>query len=211
MFARRIPVCNPACKLHGPVSHRRFATPPQALSGGGRTSGAIHCDCGALRGVCAGGRAGAGYRRGLGPEGREEVRLGQPLVNVPILSGNHSISCATCPHPQFDASDGLSTGRGEGGAGLDPTGGTITPRCSRRSRPTKWRDILRITTFRRRAAPPTIRASCRPITAFTGLESHSLARTRPSGSRPNRTMSGECGSQTAPRMPVPFAGHPCAT
>ena len=46
------------------------------------------------------------------------VRLGQMLFYDPILSGNRNISCATCHHPRFGTSDGLSLGIGEGGVGL---------------------------------------------------------------------------------------------
>ncbi len=49
-----------------------------------------------------------------------EARLGQLLFYDPILSGNRNISCATCHHPRFATSDGLSLGFGEGGIGLGP-------------------------------------------------------------------------------------------
>ncbi len=49
-----------------------------------------------------------------------EARLGQLLFYDPILSGNRNISCATCHHPRFGTSDGLSLGLGEGGIGLGP-------------------------------------------------------------------------------------------
>jgi len=49
-----------------------------------------------------------------------EARLGQLLFYDPILSGNRNISCATCHHPRFGTSDGLSLGMGEGGIGLGP-------------------------------------------------------------------------------------------
>ena len=47
-----------------------------------------------------------------------EAALGQLLFYDPILSGNRNISCATCHHPKFATSDGLSLGMGEGGIGL---------------------------------------------------------------------------------------------
>lgn len=50
----------------------------------------------------------------------EEVRLGWHLFYDPILSGNRNIACATCHHPRFATSDGLSLGLGEGGVGLGP-------------------------------------------------------------------------------------------
>ncbi len=48
----------------------------------------------------------------------DRVELGQLLFYDPILSGNKNISCATCHHPRFGTSDGLSLGIGEGGIGL---------------------------------------------------------------------------------------------
>ena len=49
-----------------------------------------------------------------------EIDLGRLLFWDKILSGNRNISCATCHHPRFGASDGLSLGMGEGGVGLGP-------------------------------------------------------------------------------------------
>ena len=49
-----------------------------------------------------------------------QVEVGQLLFYDPILSGNRNISCATCHHPRFATSDGLSLGLGEGGIGLGP-------------------------------------------------------------------------------------------
>jgi len=50
----------------------------------------------------------------------EEVKLGRDLFYDPILSGNRNTSCATCHHPRFGTSDGLSLGLGEGAVGLGP-------------------------------------------------------------------------------------------
>ena len=50
----------------------------------------------------------------------DEAELGRLLFFDPILSGNRNISCATCHHPRFGTSDGLSLGMGEGGTGLGP-------------------------------------------------------------------------------------------
>ncbi|MDJ1017053.1 MAG: cytochrome-c peroxidase [Paracoccaceae bacterium] len=50
----------------------------------------------------------------------EEVRLGRDLFYDRILSGNKNTACATCHHPKFATSDGLSLGLGEGGVGLGP-------------------------------------------------------------------------------------------
>ena len=49
-----------------------------------------------------------------------EARLGQLLFYDPILSGNKTVACATCHHPKFGTSDGLSLGIGDGGIGLGP-------------------------------------------------------------------------------------------
>jgi len=54
------------------------------------------------------------------PVDRAEAALGLLLFYDPILSGNRNISCATCHHPEFATSDGLSLGMGEGGIGLGP-------------------------------------------------------------------------------------------
>lgn len=54
------------------------------------------------------------------PVNEAEARLGQLLFYDPVLSGNRNISCATCHHPRFATSDGLSLGLGEGGVGLGP-------------------------------------------------------------------------------------------
>lgn len=50
----------------------------------------------------------------------EEIELGQLLFWDRELSGNRNIACATCHHPRFGTSDGLSLGIGEGGIGLGP-------------------------------------------------------------------------------------------
>ncbi|MBV6658682.1 MAG: cytochrome-c peroxidase [Devosiaceae bacterium] len=54
------------------------------------------------------------------PVNEAEARLGQLLFYDPILSGNREVSCATCHHPAFGTSDGLSLGIGDGGIGLGP-------------------------------------------------------------------------------------------
>ena len=45
----------------------------------------------------------------------DEVELGRLLFWDAELSGNRNISCASCHHPRFGTSDGLSLGIGEGG------------------------------------------------------------------------------------------------
>ncbi len=64
----------------------------------------------------------------------EQAKIGQLLFFDPILSGNQNIACATCHHPKFGTSDGMSLGIGEGGDGLGPerTPGTGKSRIKRR-------------------------------------------------------------------------------
>ncbi|WP_172327818.1 cytochrome-c peroxidase [Mangrovicoccus sp. HB161399] len=52
--------------------------------------------------------------------GPAEVKLGQLLFYDPVLSGNREVACATCHHPRFGTSDGVSLGIGDGGIGLGP-------------------------------------------------------------------------------------------
>ncbi|MCF6302053.1 MAG: cytochrome-c peroxidase, partial [Devosiaceae bacterium] len=54
------------------------------------------------------------------PADERSISLGQLLFYDPILSGNKSISCATCHHPDFGTSDGVSLAIGDGGIGLGP-------------------------------------------------------------------------------------------
>lgn len=54
------------------------------------------------------------------PVSETEARLGQLLFYDPILSGNRTVACATCHHPRFGTSDGLSLSFGDGGIGLGP-------------------------------------------------------------------------------------------
>lgn len=46
------------------------------------------------------------------------VELGWLLFYDPILSGNQSVSCATCHHPSLGTADGVSLSIGDGGSGL---------------------------------------------------------------------------------------------
>lgn len=55
------------------------------------------------------------------PFNAKRAELGQLLFYDKLLSGNRNISCATCHHPTFGTSDGLSLGVGEGGIGLGPS------------------------------------------------------------------------------------------
>lgn len=54
------------------------------------------------------------------PADANEIELGQLLFYDPILSGNRKVACATCHHPRFGTSDGLSLGLGDGATGLGP-------------------------------------------------------------------------------------------
>lgn len=54
------------------------------------------------------------------PVDRAEATLGQLLFYDPVLSGNKTVSCASCHHPRFGTSDGLSLGLGDGATGLGP-------------------------------------------------------------------------------------------
>ena len=54
------------------------------------------------------------------PVDPQEAALGQLLFYDPILSGNREVACATCHHPEFGTSDGVSLGLGDGGRGLGP-------------------------------------------------------------------------------------------
>ena len=49
-----------------------------------------------------------------------EAKLGRDLFYDPILSGNKTIACATCHHPNFATADGVSLSFGDGGIGLGP-------------------------------------------------------------------------------------------
>ncbi len=54
------------------------------------------------------------------PVDLREAKLGQLLFYDPILSGNRNVACATCHHPKFGTSDGVSLSIGDGGTGLGP-------------------------------------------------------------------------------------------
>lgn len=48
----------------------------------------------------------------------QEAKLGRLLFYDPILSGNRTVACATCHHPKFGTSDGVSLSLGDGGIGM---------------------------------------------------------------------------------------------
>ncbi|MEP3299813.1 MAG: cytochrome c peroxidase [Pseudoruegeria sp.] len=48
------------------------------------------------------------------------IELGQLLFYDPVLSGNQTVACATCHHPRFGTSDGVSLSLGDGALGLGP-------------------------------------------------------------------------------------------
>ncbi len=62
--------------------------------------------------------------------------LGHLLFFDPIVSGDNTISCATCHHPDLGFSDGRGLSMGKGGTGFGPnrSGGTVI----RRGAPTLW-------------------------------------------------------------------------
>lgn len=66
----------------------------------------------------------------------EKVELGRLLFFDPIVSGDNTMSCATCHHPEFGLSDGRTKAMGFGGQGEGPDrrGGAELGRNS----PTLW-------------------------------------------------------------------------
>lgn len=50
----------------------------------------------------------------------DEARLGQLLFYDPVLSGNQTVACATCHHPDFGTGDGVALSFGDGAIGLGP-------------------------------------------------------------------------------------------
>src|SRR5215210_558223 len=64
-------------------------------------------------------------QRADNPTTAEKVGLGRLLFFDPVLSGDNTVSCATCHHPDLGFSDGRFFSMGEGGKGLGPerTGG----------------------------------------------------------------------------------------
>jgi cytochrome c peroxidase len=74
--------------------------------------------------------------RAENPIKSDRVALGKLLFFDPVLSGDNSISCATCHHPDMGFTDGRALSMGAGGKGLGPerAGGAVI----RRSAPTVW-------------------------------------------------------------------------
>ena len=70
------------------------------------------------------------------PDTHEKIALGKMLFFDPILSGDNTISCAHCHHPDLGFSDnrGLSMGAKGKGIGQQRLGGTVL----RRGSPTLW-------------------------------------------------------------------------
>src|SRR5262249_46272231 len=66
----------------------------------------------------------------------EKIALGRYLFFDPILSGDNTISCATCHHPDLGFSDGRALSMGAGGKGLAfaREGGAVI----RRAAPSIW-------------------------------------------------------------------------
>lgn len=74
--------------------------------------------------------------RSANPSSEEKVELGRLLYFDPLLSGENTISCAHCHHPDLGLSDnrGLSMGKGGEGLGPERSGGAEL----RRGSPTVW-------------------------------------------------------------------------
>ena len=70
------------------------------------------------------------------PDTQEKIELGRLLFFDPLLSGDNSMSCAHCHHPDLGFSDNrdLSMGRAGRGVGGQRNGGTVL----RRGSPTLW-------------------------------------------------------------------------
>lgn len=66
----------------------------------------------------------------------QQIDLGRLLFFDPVLSGDGSVSCAHCHHPDLAYADGRATGMGVGGSGVGPArqGGSVLPRNT----PTLW-------------------------------------------------------------------------
>ncbi|MBS1788080.1 MAG: right-handed parallel beta-helix repeat-containing protein [Acidobacteria bacterium] len=75
-------------------------------------------------------------QRADNPTTKEKSELGRLLFFDPILSGDNTLSCATCHHPDLGFSDGRFTSMGVGGqgTGLDRKSGKVL----RRNAPTIW-------------------------------------------------------------------------
>jgi parallel beta-helix repeat protein len=70
------------------------------------------------------------------PDTPEKIELGRMLFFDPVLSGDNTVSCAHCHHPDLGFSDnrGLSMGNNGKGIGRQRVGGTVL----RRGSPTLW-------------------------------------------------------------------------
>ena len=66
----------------------------------------------------------------------QQIDLGRYLFFDPLLSGDGSLSCAHCHHPDHSLADGRGRSMGVGGSGVGPgrSGGTLLPRGA----PTLW-------------------------------------------------------------------------
>lgn len=79
------------------------------------------------------------------PSTAEKIELGRMLFYDPILSLENDMSCASCHHPDFGFTDGLSLAVGAGGTGAGPnrTGGTTLGR----STPSLWNVTFPVSMF----------------------------------------------------------------
>jgi cytochrome c peroxidase len=66
----------------------------------------------------------------VNPSADQRVALGKLLFFDPIVSGDNTVSCATCHHPDLGFSDGRSLSSGKGGKGIGPdrAGGAVVKR-----------------------------------------------------------------------------------
>lgn len=63
------------------------------------------------------------------PVDPDAAELGQLLFYDPILSGNRTVSCASCHHPRFGTGDGVSLSLGDGGRALARKGRPTLTTC----------------------------------------------------------------------------------
>ena len=73
------------------------------------------------------------------PLSAERVELGRLLYFDPLLSGDNTLSCAHCHHPDLGLADGRARSMGRGGRGVGPEreGGEVL----RRNAPTVWNSL----------------------------------------------------------------------
>ena len=102
------------------------------------------------------------------PDTKEKIALGRLLFFDPILSGNNTISCAHCHHPDLGFTDnrGLSMGKNGKGVGHERKGGTIL----RRGSPTIWNTAFNHAQFWDGRADDLEHQAIFPITDTTEMD-----------------------------------------